>query len=342
MALRDCTGQVSAARHPRRDWHVPGILVGQHRGPHGILAPVGGECLVAQRFMHWLRFPPPLVWLAILATVFAIEYGLMLLLPWVLPGTPSLFVEASVDAIALTAILAPVLWTAVVRPLREVIRLRTRFLTDLFAQIEADRKRAAYELHDGIGQTLSLLISGLRTAQEAVSDAEQSRRFQELVKLAQGSLQDVRRIALGLRPSMLDDLGLGPALERLAADVQGHHSLPVKLETAELSGERLPEAVEIAVFRIVQEALANVVAHARATVAVVKLHRRDGLVRIEVCDDGCGFVVPGDGAGGPGHLGLLSMRERAELLGGKLHIVSGPGLGTRIHAVIPVEGRGHG
>jgi outer membrane protein TolC len=102
--------------------------------------------------------------LALLALIFATEYAVMLVLPWLLPQHASRLLESAVDAVALTAVLAPVLSWTLVRPLRGVIRLRTQFLADLFTQIESDRKQTAMELHDGVGQALTLLNSGLRSA----------------------------------------------------------------------------------------------------------------------------------------------------------------------------------
>lgn len=288
----------------------------------------------------WLY--PATVWLLVLVGVFAIEYAVMLALPWVLPQQPTRFLEATVDSLSLMVVVAPLIWLTVVRPLREVIRLRSQFLTDLFAQIEADRRRTAHEMHDGVGQTLSMLVSGLRSAHQSMADADMARRYSELERLAQAALKDVKRLALGLRPSMLDDLGLAPALERLAADVGEHHPLQVTLDVAELENERLDEAVETAIFRIIQEALANVAAHAKARSVSVALQRKDGAVELRVDDDGCGFAWSGSGAGNPGHLGLIGMQERAALLGGHAAIESAPGRGTRIFASIPARGRPRG
>ena len=144
---------------------------------------------------------PSAIWWVVLATVFLTEHAVMGVLPWLLPDPHSRFVEATVDSLVLTAVLAPVVWWAVVRPLREVIRLRSRFLADLFARVEADRRHTAHDLHDGVGQSLSLLVSGLRTAHAACTDPDLARRCDHLLGLAQAALRDVRRLSLGLRPS---------------------------------------------------------------------------------------------------------------------------------------------
>jgi signal transduction histidine kinase len=287
------------------------------------------------RSASWWWLHPGAAWLMLLATVFIAEYAVMLVLPWTLPAKRIPLLEATVDAFALTTFLAPILWWTVVCPLQEVIRLRTRYLTDLFSRTEYNKKRVAHELHDGIGQSLSLLVSGLRSAQEYMQDVEDAARCARLLGLAQNALKDVKRLALGLRPSILDDLGLAPALERLVSDLREQYAVAFRLDVADLAGVRLSEAAEIVVFRVVQEALANVVAHASASSAAVYVRRRNGSVEIEVTDDGCGFAAPEQKVGVAGHLGLLGMRERAALLGGTFAIESSPGRGTRIVVTIP-------
>lgn len=281
---------------------------------------------------------PVAVWCLVLVTIFVTEYAVMVALPLLWPGPRPRLGEAAVDAITLVAVLAPLIWGTVVHPLQEVIRLRARLLTDLFARIEAEKRRTAHELHDGVGQSLSLLVSGLRSAHATITDPEVAVRCEHLLRLAQESLREVKRLALGLRPSLLDDLGLAPALERLVADVRQHHPIELTLDVSDLADARLPEPVETAVFRIVQEALANVVAHAGASSASVVLSRGDGALRVTVTDDGRGLSAARPVAAEAGHLGLNGMRERASLLGGSLVIDSSPGRGTQIIVVLPVKG----
>jgi signal transduction histidine kinase len=286
------------------------------------------------------RLYPAAVWVFVLVIVFATEYAVMLVLPWVVTGQSSALLEATVDAVTLTAVLAPIIWGVVVKPLQEVVRLRTRFLSDLFAQIEVDRRRTAYELHDGVGQSLSLLVSVLRSTQDTVADHEKPTRRERSLRLAESALKDVKRVALGLRPSLLDDLGLAPAIERLVSDVREHSVLDVKLDASQIEGIRLDDAIETGVFRIVQEALANAITHAKARCATVTMHRRDGTLTVEVDDDGCGFDSQRGSASG--HLGLIGMQERAALLGGQLTVHSELGRGTRIAASIPFRERNNG
>lgn len=284
----------------------------------------------------WLY--PVAVWLGLLAVVFASEATVMLLLPGLIPEHPSRVLESGVDAIVLTLLLAPILWWTIVRPLREVIRLRTQFLADLFAQIERDRRQTAYELHDGIGQSLTLLISGLRSAKKCQTVEECTERFAAFQRLAENALTEVRRLSAGLRPSLLDDLGLAPALERLVEDVRAHHPVTITLEDSGVTGQRLPEQVATAVFRIVQEALANIIKHAQARQAAVMVRQADGRVWLEVRDDGCGIEPARLRAVPAGHLGLRGMRERTALLGGELTLDTAPGRGTRLTVAIPTGG----
>jgi signal transduction histidine kinase len=143
-------------------------------------------------------------------------------------------------------------------------------------------------------------------------------------------LHDVRRIAVELRPKALDDFGLVPALERLRDTFAEQTGMRVDLETR--LRERLPADVETALYRIVQEALTNIVKHAQASSVSIVLARQAGLVTALIEDDGRGFGRDGGGEG----LGLLGMRERLALLGGKLKVESSPGAGTTIVAEVPL------
>jgi signal transduction histidine kinase len=165
-------------------------------------------------------------------------------------------------------------------------------------------------------------------------------------------LREIHDLALELRPSVLDDLGLLPALRNLHKGFEDRFHLPVDFQVLGLDGERLPAKVETALYRIVQEALTNVARHAAAEHVSVLLERRRASVKLIVEDDGCGFHVTGaDGASprfaqaqdAPKRLGLYGMRERASLLGGTLTIESSSGTGTAIFVEIPlIDGKEHG
>jgi len=154
-----------------------------------------------------------------------------------------------------------------------------------------------------------------------------------LRELVVSTLQDVRRLAVELRPSALDDFGLGTAVERLAETFREQTGMQVDLE-AQLGDERLPSEVETALYRIVQEALANIVKHAGATRVSILLTHKDTSVAAVIEDDGAGFDPA---AVGDDVLGLVGMRERVGLVGGRLRIESGDGAGTTIVAEVPLR-----
>lgn len=176
---------------------------------------------------------------------------------------------------------------------------------------------------------------GLRTLGEAKGAPEVRRRSEELRSVAADALEEVHDLALQLRPSVLDDLGLPAALERYVEECRRRYRLRIDLAIHGLDGERLPPTVETAVYRIVQEALTNVARHAQASMASVLLERRDQSILAIVEDDGVGFdpaAVRGSGQ----RLGVYGMHERAELLGGSLTIESQPGSGTSLFVTIPL------
>ncbi len=286
------------------------------------------------------RLYPARAWLGVLISVFAIESVIMVVLSFVPTTNHKGLLIPFVDAALLTLIVAPILWWFIVRPLKALLDLRTQHLGELFGSIEEERQRVALELHDGVGQYLTMLVSGLRTIGRSDDVADVRRRCHELQQASQDALTEVRRITLGLRPSMLDDLGLTPAVTRLADDLSRHHGIALTVE-AETELGRLPMAVETAAFRIVQEALNNVVKHSGAHAARVKLALRTERLVIGIEDDGCGLPLSLRGLWkvNTGHLGLLGMRERAVLLGGDLSIQSEPGRGTWVVATIPTGAR---
>lgn len=281
--------------------------------------------------------PPWLTWTIIIAFISATEGALMLLLPWILPRDSPAILGAVVDSVLLSLVLAPVLWWIVVRPLQRAATLRDQFLADLFAAIEDERRRIARELHDGVGQSLTLLVSGLRSLPENPEPAEIERRGKQLCEVAQRALQDARQLSLGLRPSLLDDLGLAAAVERVVVEVEEHHAVKISVDVRSLSERRLSDTLETALFRIFQEAINNVVKHSHAANAAVRLVREGGAISLCVSDDGCGIDSQWRPGSLDGHLGLVGMSERAVLLGGTLRIDSAAGQGTSVVVRIPEE-----
>jgi signal transduction histidine kinase len=220
---------------------------------------------------------------------------------------------------------------------------RTRLLEQVMTAQEDERRRIARDLHDEVGQSLTSLLIGLRTMRERPSGGVDEQRVGDLHAVAAAALDEVRRLARGLRPATLDDLGLAAALERYTADYAQATGVPVRLEAAEGDLGRLPGAVETALYRIVQEALTNVSKHAAARNVRVAVARRAATVEVVVEDDGRGFDAAAVLCRPPAaRLGLTGLRERAALLGGEAAITSAPGRGTRVTVRIPLTGGDHG
>jgi signal transduction histidine kinase len=200
---------------------------------------------------------------------------------------------------------------------------RARLLKAWLKAQEEERARIARELHDEVGQALTGLILGL--------EGLPGDRVEALKELARHTLTEVRRLALDLRPSVLDHLGLEAALRRYVREYAERTGVEVDL-SLHLT-RPLPQELETVVYRVVQEALTNVARHSgspRASVGVVEVL---GEVRVFVEDEGRGFDPQ---AVDPGRQGLLGMRERVELLGGRLSVESAPGQGTRVQVRLPI------
>jgi PAS domain S-box-containing protein len=203
---------------------------------------------------------------------------------------------------------------------------------------ETERRNIARELHDEIGQALTVMQLNLQAMLLSPGMEAVSPRLNESLDAVERVLEQVRDISLDLRPSILDDLGLEPALrwytERQAALVE----LRVEFHADQLE-QRLDPVIETECFRVAQEALTNVVRHARAKAVTVELRKEDGQLHLRVRDDGVGFdVAPVREQAVRGtSLGLLSMEERALLAGGGLEFKSNPGQGTEVHAWFPLK-----
>jgi two-component system sensor histidine kinase UhpB len=201
---------------------------------------------------------------------------------------------------------------------------------------EEERKRIARELHDETAQLLAALLIRVRLARGADDPLARQKLFEEMRDQITVALEGVRRFARGLRPPALDELGLVVALESHARGLHESVGLAVEVDADPLDGLLTPQA-ELALYRIVQEALSNVIRHAAATHAHVRLTHADGVVTATVEDDGRGFPVRRvmSGSGNRG-LGLFGMQERASYVGGQVEIQSREGHGTRVLATVPV------
>ena len=219
-------------------------------------------------------------------------------------------------------------------------RAHENFVEQVIEAQELERRRLAGDIHDGISQrlvTLSYRLDAAAQAAKSIDDrsalTEQLDRARELAEL---TLQEARAAISGLRPPVLDDLGLSGGLASLA------RSIPQVDVRTDLADVRLPDHIELALYRIAQECLQNVVKHAGATEArltfTVDTGDNGDVARLEIVDDGVGFDTLEHPLGSDemGGYGLLSMAERAEIVGGRLNIRSRPGSGTAVTATIPV------
>jgi signal transduction histidine kinase len=214
-------------------------------------------------------------------------------------------------------------------------QLRTQLLDGVITAQEEERRRIARELHDSTSQSLTSVMIGLRNVAEVCDNPEIHPQIEQMRKETRRTLEDIHEIAVKLRPSVLDDLGLEAALDRLVREWQDRTKIPTD-SVVYIGDDRLPGDVETALYRIVQEGLANISRHAKANNVSLLIERRNSEVVAIIEDDGVGFnsnKSPEDGC-----LGLLGIRERAELLQGNLTIESRDREGSSIFVTIPVSG----
>jgi signal transduction histidine kinase len=219
-------------------------------------------------------------------------------------------------------------------------QLRAHYVIGVIAAQEEERKRVARELHDSTSQSLTSLLIGLRTLEDTCQLCRKQTGVSELRSIAGKTLDDVHTLALQLRPSVLDDLGLPEAIKRHVADCQKRYHLNIDLAITGLDTKRLPPEIETALYRIIQEGLTNVIRHAEATTASIFIEYSDSRVLAIIEDDGKGFDTS-VARHEEGHLGLYGIRERAELLSGQVTIESEPGCGTSLYIEIPIEKANH-
>jgi len=202
---------------------------------------------------------------------------------------------------------------------------------------ETERRHLARELHDELGQTLTVAQLNLQVLLQSAAPRDR-RRLTDGLQAIEQALERVHSLALNLRPPMLDDLGLEPALVWLTHRQAELAGLKSEVE-AETLDQRLDPVIETECFRIAQEALTNVVRHARAKSVTLRLQKQEGHLHLRVRDDGTGFNVAAirEKAVQGASLGLLSMEERAMLTGGRVEFSSVPGKGTEVHAWFPLK-----
>jgi signal transduction histidine kinase len=228
-------------------------------------------------------------------------------------------------------ILAVMLLTSGADRLQERNLLLRSFSQKLVQAQEVERRHLARELHDEVAQALTAAKINLKAAM-ADAGSTISARLQETALILDRLLGQVRQISLDLRPSMLDDLGLVPALRALLDEQARRASIEVHFSPRDVP-ENLHAEIQTICFRIVQEAITNVVRHAKATRVDVDLHRENGKLRLLIRDNGIGFDVESRTA----RLGLIGIKERAALVGGQAKIISETNKGTTIDISLPLS-----
>jgi PAS domain S-box-containing protein len=211
---------------------------------------------------------------------------------------------------------------------------RRLLLEHMLSAQEEERRRIARELHDEAGQLLTSLLVGLRTLEDSRKLTEVKTQGLRLRKITAQALDEVGRLARGLHPTVLDDHGLGVALSRYVAEYTKTHKISVVLKLDEPDSSNLPSAVQIGLYRIVQEALTNVARHSGAKTVRIEFARSATALEVVIGDDGCGFDAKAVAISSH-RLGIQSMKERAAMLGGTVSFAS-RGRGTKILVRIPL------
>lgn len=225
--------------------------------------------------------------------------------------------------------------------IEDELRCSEQALHQLSSQLivaqENERKRIANELHDGIGQRLSAIKFSvedvLRNSGGSVKNPQFS-RLQDVVEKIRDTIEEVRRTSMDLRPSILDDLGLMATINWFCREFGMMFPQIEVIKDIDVMEKDIRDELKVVIFRIMQEAFHNIAKHAAAGRVEIELRHEAEALMLRVYDNGCGFIMSADVVNGPS-LGLKSMRERAELMGGRFDVTSLPGLGTRITVIWP-------
>ena len=215
---------------------------------------------------------------------------------------------------------------------KEKEEIKAQLLQKIIGVQEEERKRIARELHDETGQSLTSLLLGLKMIEKSQDMEQVKERIGELRQVVMDTLTDINKLALELRPTILDDLGLVAAVERYISNVLVKTDLDIELQVMGVEEIQLSSQVEITIYRIIQESLTNIIKHAQATRVNILLEHKKDKVFLVVEDDGIGFnqETIRKKSLEYKHLGLFGMEERAAIVGGFLAIESWPGQGTKI------------
>ncbi len=209
---------------------------------------------------------------------------------------------------------------------------------EIISYIEEERKRIARDIHDGPAQNLANIVFRMEFLEQLLKKGESIAAQEELLvlkEIVKRSLREIKDFIFNIRPMSLDDLGLIPALKKHTEKYEKEFGIKTNFI---IIGEesKIKKEIEVGIFRIIQEALINIAKHSRAKESSILLDFEDNNLNLSITDDGCGFNVQEVNAGQKKNLGLLSMKERAEVLGGMFQINSIVGKGTRITLKIPL------
>lgn len=228
---------------------------------------------------------------------------------------------------------------ALVRELKRNELIRQELLKKVITAQEDERKRISRELHDETSQSLTSLIIGLKLLEDENLDKKIRNSVSAMKVLASTTLKEVHRLAVELRPTVLDDMGLIPAIERFVKHYSANYNIDIDFHVLNKTESRLPGEAETALYRIVQESLTNIAKYAQAQNVSILLDIQEEWVKLIVEDDGGGFDIEDIEQSDDVHLGLAGMKERTLLLGGEFTIESSFGQGTTIFARIPLKRR---
>lgn len=221
----------------------------------------------------------------------------------------------------------------------EIAMQRRQFAPKIIQAQEEERRRIAREIHDGPAQSMANVVLRTEVCEKLIEidHSAVQKELLELREMVKKSLQDVRRIIFDLRPMALDDLGLIPAITRYFETIKERYNLEIEMHFVGTQ-QRLESVLEVAVYRVVQEALQNILKHAQASHVKVFLENENQRLVVKIIDDGKGFDAEEYlNNPRPDSYGLLGMKERLEIFGGQLFITSKLGEGTEILAILPIE-----
>jgi len=224
--------------------------------------------------------------LVVLAVIFVVEASIMSVLAVTAGESQNRWVEVIVDSTVLTITVAPLLYWLIVRPLRVVADERSRLLARAFEIQDAERQQVARDLHDEIGQSFTSLLVQMRLLEDAPTLDAAKNQARELRELSGHVYDQIRSLARGLHPTVLDDLGLVEAVRRLVEDFEATHDTAVTLNVSGMSKERFNRKIETTAYRIVQESLTNCAKYAQAARVDVTLVRDESQLTVMIVDNG--------------------------------------------------------